>query len=144
MRVPDFRSLTVEELVAKIKGGELTAAAVTNASLARIDEVNPLLNAFVAVDAEDARKQATAIDGRLEAGDDVGPLAGVPIGVKDLEDARGFVTTRGSLVTGATAPAAEDSTEVARRRAAGCVVLGKTNCARRAAAHTCRSGVGWR
>lgn len=127
MSVPDFRSLTVQELARRVRDHELSAAEVTNAALERIDALNPVLNAFVAVDADDARAQAAAIDRRLAAGEDVGHLAGIPIGVKDLEDAKGFVTTRGSLVTGGAGPAAEDAVEVARLRAAGCVVIGKTN-----------------
>jgi len=127
MSVPDFRSITVQELARRVRDHELSASDITDAALARIDEVNPQLNAFVAVDAADARAQAARIDERLAAGEDVGHLAGIPIGVKDLEDAKGFVTTRGSIVTGGTEPAVEDATEVARLRAAGCVVLGKTN-----------------
>jgi Asp-tRNA(Asn)/Glu-tRNA(Gln) amidotransferase A subunit family amidase len=125
--VPDFRTITVEELTRRISARELTAAAVTEAALGRIEKLNPTLNAFVAIDADDARAQAAAIDARLDRGDDVGPLAGVPIGVKDLEDAKGFVTTFGSALRSGNPPAAEDSTEVARLRAAGCVIVGKTN-----------------
>lgn len=127
MTVPDFRTVSVEELARRVCARELTAAAVTDAALARIDEVNPVLNAFVAINADDARAQAAAIDARIDAGEDVGPLAGIPIGVKDLEDAAGFITTRGSIVTSGTEPCTEDATEVARLRAAGCVVIGKTN-----------------
>lgn len=127
MSVPDFRSLTVQELARRVRDHELSAAEVTNAALERIDALNPTLNAFVALNADDARTQAANIDRRLAAGEDVGPLAGIPIGVKDLEDAKGFVTSRGSLVTGGRDAATADSTEVARLRAAGCVVLGKTN-----------------
>lgn len=127
MSVPDFRSVTVQELARRVRDHELSAHDVTEAALARIDELNPTLNAFVAVDADAAHAEAAVIDARLAAGKDVGHLAGIPIGVKDLEDAKGFVTTRGSIVTGATEKATQDSTEVARLRAAGCVVIGKTN-----------------
>ena len=127
MTVPDFRSITVEELVRRIKARELSAAAVTDAALESIERLNPALNAFVAVDADAARAQAADIDRALEAGSEVGPLAGVPIGVKDLADAAGFQTTRGAMHLKDVAPAAQDSTEVARLRAAGCVVIGKTN-----------------
>ncbi|MEM7142282.1 MAG: amidase family protein [Actinomycetota bacterium] len=127
MSVPDFRTVTVEDLARRVREREFTAAAVTDAALARIDETNGEINAFVALDTDDARAQAAAIDARLDGGEEVGRLAGIPIGVKDLEDAAGFVTTRGSLVAGDTAPATDDATEVARLRAAGCVVLGKTN-----------------
>ncbi len=125
--VPDFRSVTVEALAAMVRGGELTAAAVTDAALSRIDASNHEINAFVAVDADSARAQAAALDARIAAGDDVGPLAGIPIGVKDLEDAAGFRTTRGAMHLADAPAATADSTEVARLRAAGCVVLGKTN-----------------
>ena len=124
--VPDFRSVTVEELARRIRERELTAAAVTDAALERIEATNPVLNAFVAVDDGDARAQAAAIDERLDAGDDVGPLAGIPIGVKDWRmrpgphhPRRDAPARRGS--------AEQDATEVARLRAAGCVVVGKTN-----------------
>jgi len=127
MIVPDFRTLTVEELACRVRSGELTAEAVTTAALARIEALNPALNAFVAVDADSARAQALAIDRRIDAGVDVGPLAGIPIGVKDLEDAAGFPTVMGSMHLRNVVPAEVDSTEVARLRAAGCVVIGKTN-----------------
>jgi len=127
MNVPDFRTVAVEELARRVRDRELTAEAVTDAALARIEALNPRFNAFVAVDADSARAQALAIDLRIEAGTDVGPLAGIPIGVKDLEDAAGFPTIRGSMHLRDSAPAKADSTEVARLRAAGCVVIGKTN-----------------
>lgn len=127
MTVPDFRTVSVEELARRIRARELTAAAVTDAALERIAAADPVLNAFVAVDAEGARAQAAAVDARLDAGETVGPLAGVPLGVKDLEDAAGFVTTRGAAMHRHDPPAPADSTEVARLRAAGCVVIGKTN-----------------
>ncbi len=127
MTVPDFRSITVEELVRRIKSRELSATEVTDAALERIELLNPVLNAFVAVDADAARTQAADIDRALDAGSEVGPLAGVPIGVKDLADATGFQTTRGAMHLADVAPAEKDSTEVARMRAAGCVILGKTN-----------------
>ena len=105
----------------------LTATAVTEHALARIDALNPVLNAFVALDADDSRAQAAAIDERLDAGDEVGPLAGIPVGVKDLVDAAGFHTSKGAMYTRNDPPAVTDCTEVARMRAAGCVIVGKTN-----------------
>ena len=127
MDVPDFRTVSVEALAAMVRDRTLSAAAVTEHALERIEALNPQLNAFVALDAEGARAQAAAIDERLDAGDDVGPLAGIPIGVKDLADAAGFVTTRGAMHLRDTPPVNADSTEVARMRAAGAVILGKTN-----------------
>ena len=129
MDVPDFRALTVEALANMVRDRVVTAAAVTAHALDRIDALNPHLNAFVAVDADGARAQAEAIDGRLGAGEDPGPLAGVPIGVKDLTDAAGLPTTKGAMHLRDAAPARSDAVEVARLRAAGCVVVGKTNTA---------------
>ena len=81
----------------------------------------------MSVDGEAALAAAAEIDERVAAGDDVGPLAGIPIGVKDLEDARGFQTSLGSLAFPDAAPAAKDSILVERLKDAGCVVVGKTN-----------------
>ena len=127
MDVPDFRTVTVEALAAMVRDRTLTAAAVTEHALERIEALNPVLNAFVALDADGARAQAAAIDERLDAGDEVGPLAGIPIGVKDLVNAAGFHTSRGAMYTRNDPPATSDCTEVARMRAAGCVIVGKTN-----------------
>ena len=127
MDVPDFRTVTVEALAAMVRERELTAAAVTDHALERIEALNPVLNAFVALDADDARAQAAAIDERLDADEEVGPLAGIPIGVKDLVDATGFHTSKGAMYTRNDPPATSDCTEVARMRAAGCVIVGKTN-----------------
>jgi aspartyl-tRNA(Asn)/glutamyl-tRNA(Gln) amidotransferase subunit A len=125
--VPDFRTTTVEALAASVRAGELTARALTDAALERIDAHDGVLNAFVAVDGEAAQSQADAIDARIAAGEDVGPLAGIPIGIKDLEDAAGFRTTRGAAHLADSPVLDHDSTEVARLKAAGCVVIGKTN-----------------
>ena len=127
MDVPDFRTVSVEALASMVQDRMLSAAAVTEHALERIEALNPQFNAFVALDADDARRQAATIDERLDAGEDVGPLAGIPVGVKDLADAKGFVTTRGAMHLRDTAPVAADSTEVARLRAAGAVIVGKTN-----------------
>ncbi len=127
MEVPDFRTVTVEALATMVRDGALTAAAVVEHALERIEALNPVLNAFVSVDVDGARSQAEAIDARIEAGEDVGPLAGIPIGVKDLADAAGFCTSKGAMHTRDDPQAAFDSTEVARMRAAGCVIVGKTN-----------------
>ncbi len=67
------------------------------------------------------------IDDAVADGEDPGPLAGIPLGVKDLDDAAGFVTSHGSAVFAGGAAAVDDSPLVARLRAAGCVVVGKTN-----------------
>ncbi len=123
----DFRTIPVAELARRVRDRELSAREVVTAALDRIEAVNPDVNAFVAVDAERALDQAGAVDQLVATGGDPGPLAGVPIGVKDSEDAAGYRTTFGSMLF-ATAPGAvHDSLLVARLRAAGAVVVGKTN-----------------
>ena len=99
---------------------------MVEASLAAIDAQQEI-NAFVATDPERSLAEADQIDARLASGDEVGPLAGIPFGVKDLEDAAGYVTSQGSLLYVDDPPAEADSVLVERLRAAGCVVMGKTN-----------------
>lgn len=123
----DFRTLGVVELAAQVRDGTLSAREVAAAAIERIEALNPAVNAFVAFDGERAMEQAAAVDQLVTTGTDPGPLAGVPIGVKDGEDAAGYRTTHGSALL-ADAPAARcDSALVARLRAAGAVVVGKTN-----------------
>src|SRR6478672_1978044 len=123
----DFREETVEGLAARVAGKEMSARELVSAALDRIEATDTAIGAFVAVDGEAAYADAAVIDARVAAGEEVGPLAGVPIGVKDMEDARGFVTTKGSRMFADAAPAKADSLFVARLREAGCVVVGKTN-----------------
>ncbi len=114
------------ELAGGVASGERPAAQLVDHALERIESLDPELNAWVVVDAERARAEAAAIDARVAAGQEVGPLAGIPIGVKDLEDAAGFTTGCGSQLHAQDPPAPADSPLVARLRAAGCIVLGKT------------------
>ncbi len=126
-REVDFRQQSVIDLAQQVRQGEISASSLVDHALDRIASLNPAINAFVAVDEERARAAAASVDEAVAAGKQVGPLAGIPIGVKDLEDAAGFVTSHGSKARGETRPAAEDSALVARLVAAGCVVVGKTN-----------------
>lgn len=123
----DFRRQSVADVVTLVTSRSASAREVTQAALDRISAVDGQVGAFVAVDGDHALEEAAAIDERLARGDDVGPLAGIPIGVKDLEDARGFRTTYGSVLHADDPIAEHDSVLVARLRAAGCVVVGKTN-----------------
>lgn len=123
----DFRRTSVVELARQVADRSVSSRELTEHALARIDAANGEVNAFVAVDTEAALRQADAIDAQIVAGTSVGPLAGVPIGVKDTEDAIGFRTTQGSLLFGDRAPAGRDSVLVDRLRQAGCVIVGKTN-----------------
>ncbi len=114
------------DTAASVRAGQSTAAAITEAALERITRLDPTLNAMVASDPERALRQAAEIDDRVAAGEHL-PLAGVPLAVKDTEDTVGYRTTHGSRLFADTAPATEDSVLVARLRAAGCVVVGKSN-----------------
>jgi len=114
------------ELSGLVRAGDISPRESVEAALARIDEVNPELNAFVHVCAERARDEARVQERALAAGESIGPLAGVPLGVKDLEDVEGLPTSFGSLAwRNYVAP--RDSVQVSRLRAAGAIVVGKTN-----------------
>jgi Asp-tRNA(Asn)/Glu-tRNA(Gln) amidotransferase A subunit family amidase len=123
----DFRRTTVAALAEEVAARRLSARELVAGALARIEAIDPQVNAFVSLDGEAALDEADALDARIAAGESVGPLAGIPIGVKDLEDAAGFPTTQGSAVYADVAPATADSPLVERLRAAGCIVVGKTN-----------------
>ena len=123
----EFYDLTPREVAKRVRSGEWTARETTQAALDAIEARNPDVNAFVAVDPERSLEQAAALDALIASGADPGTLAGVPLAVKDLEDAAGFPTTHGSPLEAGGAPAARDSHLVARLRRAGCVVVGKTN-----------------
>src|SRR6187397_1390602 len=123
----DFRATTVAQLAQDVSAKRISARELVGAALARIEEVDNKVNAFVAVDEERALADAAALDARLAAGEEVGPLTGIPIGVKDLEDAAGFRTTQGSALYADSPVATSDSALVDRLKAAGCIVVGKTN-----------------
>ena len=114
----DFRSESVVGLAEQVRGGRRSATSLVDHALAQIAAHNPTINAFVAVDEERARAGAAAVDAQLAAGRDPGPLAGIPLGVKDLEDAAGYVTTHGSAAYADDPPAPVDSALVARLVAA--------------------------
>jgi aspartyl-tRNA(Asn)/glutamyl-tRNA(Gln) amidotransferase subunit A len=97
---------------------------VVERMLVRVDRLNPSLNAFVEVMADQARKQALELDAELERGEWRGPLHGIAIGVKDLIDVEGVPTRAGSRSVGARF-AARDATCVSRLRSAGAIILGK-------------------
>ncbi len=123
----DFRTTSLAELSRAVRAKEMSARELTEAALGRIERLDPVYNAFVAVDGERALDEAARIDERITAGQDAGPLAGIPLGVKDLQSAVGYVTTYGSALHADDPPAVADDPFVARMRAAGCVVVGKTN-----------------
>jgi aspartyl-tRNA(Asn)/glutamyl-tRNA(Gln) amidotransferase subunit A len=109
-----------------VRRRDLSCVAVVEAALARVAARNPPLNAFVAMRANEARAEAVALDARIARGEDPGPLAGVPFGVKDEHDLAGMPTTYGS-VPFRDHVVHRDATFVARLRAAGAIPIGKTN-----------------
>lgn len=119
-------SHTITELARALQARELTAEAVTERCLRTIAERNPLLNAFITVLADEAREQARGADAEIVAGRYRGPLHGVPISIKDLIDVNGAPTTAASRVRQGHI-ARTDATVVTRLRAAGAVLIGKTN-----------------
>jgi aspartyl-tRNA(Asn)/glutamyl-tRNA(Gln) amidotransferase subunit A len=122
----DLTRMTAAELGRAIAAGELTATEVAQAHLARIEAVDPRVRAFLHVDAEGALAAARTVDRALSSGDRLGPLAGVPVAVKDIMTTRGVPTTCGSRILEGWKPP-YDATVVSRMRSAGMVILGKTN-----------------
>jgi aspartyl-tRNA(Asn)/glutamyl-tRNA(Gln) amidotransferase subunit A len=118
--------MTIEQFGRRLRARELTASRVTEECLRRIEADNPRLNAFIAVTADDALRQAREADQELAAGTDRGPLHGVPMSIKDLLDIRGVPTTAASRVRDGHV-AEHDAPTIARLREAGAVFIGKTN-----------------
>ncbi|WP_375458240.1 amidase family protein [uncultured Enterovirga sp.] len=121
----DLATLTAREMAALVRSRQASAVEVTEAVLARMERWEPRLNAFVRLDPEGAREAARAADEAVGRGDPLGPLHGVPITIKDVQAVRGLPTRRGSRLSD-PAPAAADAPAVARLRASGAVILGKT------------------
>jgi len=108
-----------------VQAGEVSPVEVIEATLERVDRVNPKLNAIVTLNPR-ALDDARALESRLAKGEDVGPLAGVPVGIKDVTPVAGLRTTYGSPLYKDHVPA-EDALVVRRLRDAGAIILGKTN-----------------
>lgn len=129
--MPNLIELTVEQVQAAYASGEFTAEALTKAFLVRIDEINPRYNAIIFRNPA-ALDEARASDKRRADGQAIGPLDGVPVVIKDPMDMVGFPTTAGWKLLhaksgGVDLMPAVDSPVVARMKAAGTVILGKTN-----------------
>jgi len=124
MRMRDEMSIAV--LAPRIAARELSAERLTGETLERIARVNPQVNAFIAVLADRALADARRLDADIARGRYAGPLHGIPVSVKDLVDVGGVATTAASRVRRAHV-AQRDATVVERLRAAGAIVVGKTN-----------------
>ncbi|MFJ2083238.1 Asp-tRNA(Asn)/Glu-tRNA(Gln) amidotransferase subunit GatA [Micromonospora chokoriensis] len=118
--------MTATEIASLVAGGETSAVEVTQAHLDRIAAVDDRVHAFLHVDTDGALAAARAVDERRAAGEELGPLAGVPVAVKDVLATRGVPTTVGSKILEGWRPP-YDATIVQRLRDAGTVMLGKTN-----------------
>ncbi len=119
---------SVVDAARMVRSGELSATELVRECLDAIERLNPALNAFVFVDEEGALAEAAKVDSavREQRLSELGPLAGVPFGVKDLDDCAGMPTTRGSRWFANRPARAADAIHVGRLRAAGAIALGKT------------------
>ena len=122
----DFWRMPGHEIARLVRSGEATAREVTESALARLAAVNPKINAVVHEFPDEALAEADRVDAVRRAGDDPGPLAGVPVTVKVNVDQKGHATTNGVRIQ-KDLIAAEDNPVVANLRKAGAVIVGRTN-----------------
>src|SRR5262249_45236490 len=118
---------TARELTAKLASGELSSADLLEAQIARHEAVDPVVNAVVRVDLPAARARAKELDRQLKSSGPQGPLHGLPITNKDTFDGEGMPATSGAPEYANRPPKTPDAAAVARLRAAGAVIWGKTN-----------------
>jgi Asp-tRNA(Asn)/Glu-tRNA(Gln) amidotransferase A subunit family amidase len=123
---PPIHRLSAAAVARRVREGHLSPIAVVETCLARIADRNDRTKAFVTVTADRAREAAREAAAAVEAGEELGPLHGVPVAIKDLEDVAGVPTTRGSLLF-EDAVAESNATVVDRLVDAGAIVVGKTN-----------------
>jgi amidase len=123
----DIWRLSAQDLAALIKSKKLSAKEAAQAALARLDAVNPKLNAVIDHRPADVLAQASAVDAAIGRGEEVGPLAGVPVTVKVNIDQQGFATTNGLKLQRDTI-AKSNSPVIDNLRKSGAVILGRTNC----------------
>jgi aspartyl-tRNA(Asn)/glutamyl-tRNA(Gln) amidotransferase subunit A len=122
----ELTARTAAELAALVRSGDVSAVEVTDAHLARIEALDGEVRAFLCVGADQARAAASSVDAARARGETLGPLAGVPVAVKDMFCTTDLPTTAGSRILEGWQPP-YDSTVVSRLRAAGAVIIGKTN-----------------
>jgi amidase len=122
----DLTAATATEAVAALRSGAVSSEALLDAQLARVEKFNPVLNAVVTLDVEQARARARAADAAHARGESWGPLHGLPITIKDLYATEGLLTTSGHVPLKDFVPKA-DAAGVAALKKAGAIVFGKTN-----------------
>ena len=119
-------NMTIEELAPRIKSGEISPVAVTEAVLTRVERLQPMLNGFITVMADEARQQAKEREAAIKKGGYRGPLDGVPIGIKDNIAIKGIRATVGSKAMEHNVPL-EDATVVTLCKESGAIIVGKEN-----------------
>ncbi len=124
--MPPLTSLAAWEMAEQIRSRKISPVELLEAHLARIEKLNPALNAFVEVDAERARAAARAAEQAVTRGDRLGPLHGVPVTIKSSIEVAGLRCESGTKLRAGYRPPA-DAPVVARLKAAGAIVLGNTN-----------------
>ena len=123
----DLKELTIEAARAAVQARRTTATSLADAFYAKIEKTDPEIGAYLTLSKDRALEQAARMDSLAAKGEELPPLGGVPIGIKDVMVTRGVRTTAGSKILGNYIPP-DDCTAVARLEAAGAVVLGKLNC----------------
>ena len=118
---------TLAELREGIAAGSVKAVDLASTYYERIAQVNPRLNVYLSLTKERAMEQAAKVDAAAKRGDSLGPLAGIPVGVKDVLVMKGAPSTAGSKILKGYRPP-YDATAVTKLEAAGAVLLGKLNC----------------
>ena len=126
MKAPELLQKSAVELRRLIGARQLSPLELMDACIDRIETLNPKVNAICATDFDRAREQARAAEARMMAGDELPLLHGLPIGIKDLQDTQGLLTTYGNVGFRHHVPAADNGL-VARLRRAGAIVTAKTN-----------------
>src|ERR687892_2259034 len=121
----ELPDLSAAEAARRIREGQLASEELVRACLERIRELEPKVQAWTFLDEEHALAQARALDERKRNGEPLGPLHGVPVGIKDIFDTADMPTENGSVIHAGRTPS-RDATALSRLRAAGAVIMGKT------------------
>ena len=122
----DLKTASIDTLVKAMRKQELSPVELVNWYLERIEKLNPVLNSYITVCADEAREQARKAEALLANKAETGPLVGVPIALKDQIFTKGIRTTNGSLYYKDYVPT-EDATVVTKLKDAGAIIIGKAN-----------------
>jgi aspartyl-tRNA(Asn)/glutamyl-tRNA(Gln) amidotransferase subunit A len=119
--------LALAQASAAVRNRSISPVELVQACLNQIESVEPVLNAFIAVDSERALATAKDAEGEVLRGEIRGPLHGIPIAAKDIFDVKGLQTTAASKILSGSAPKSADAATIERLREAGAIILGKLN-----------------